>query len=68
MDNAFSGLLQGIDNKMVIALSIMFGAYYLIFSERLQRANAAILGATVMIGAGLWFDFYTQEAAKFRAF
>ena len=63
MDNALSELLHGIDNKMVIALSIMLAAYYLIFSERLQRANAAILGATVMVGAGLWFDFYTQEAA-----
>jgi Na+/H+ antiporter NhaD/arsenite permease-like protein len=45
-------------SAVVLALS-----YVLIFSEKLHRTIAAIFGAVVMIGVGMWMGFYTQEAA-----
>jgi Na+/H+ antiporter NhaD/arsenite permease-like protein len=35
----------------------------LIFSERIHRAIAATVGASVMVGAGMIFHFYSEEAA-----
>ncbi len=48
---------------MYIAAGILLAAYALIFSEVLHRANAAIIGAVVMIGVGMARGFYSQEAA-----
>lgn len=48
---------------MLLSSAILVIAYYLIFSETLNRTNAAIIGAVVMVGTGLWFDFYSQEQA-----
>lgn len=38
-------------------------SYVLIFSEKMHRTIAAILGAVVMIGIGMLMGFYSQEAA-----
>ena len=48
---------------MMIAAAILVGAYALIFTEVLHRATSALLGAVVMISAGMVFGFYTQEDA-----
>lgn len=56
-------LAAPIDGPMVIAASILVGAYVLIFTEWLHRTSAAIVGAVTMVGAGLLFGFYSQEAA-----
>lgn len=48
---------------MIISTAILLVAYYLIFAETIHRTSAAIIGAVVMIGAGMWFDFYSQEEA-----
>ncbi len=48
---------------MYIAGGILLVAYIFIFSEMLPRSNTAIVGAVVMVGAGSWFGFYTQEEA-----
>ncbi|MCP3669779.1 MAG: hypothetical protein GY814_04995 [Gammaproteobacteria bacterium] len=51
------------NSNMLISAFIMVLAYILIFSEVLHRTNAAILGAVTMIGIGMLFGFYSQEAA-----
>jgi Na+/H+ antiporter NhaD/arsenite permease-like protein len=48
---------------MWIAGAILAGAYALIFSERMHRTLAGVLGAVVMVGVGTWLGFYSQEAA-----
>jgi len=52
-----------LNSNMQISASILILAYILIFSEILHRTSAAILGAVVMIGVGMLFGFYSQEAA-----
>ena len=49
--------------EMGIAAMVLLAAYILIFSEVIHRTSAAIIGAVVMIGIGMAFGFYSQEAA-----
>jgi Na+/H+ antiporter NhaD/arsenite permease-like protein len=48
---------------MIISSVIFAGFLVLVFSERLQRTIAAIVGAAVMVIAGLFFGFYTEDQA-----
>jgi len=48
---------------MSLAAGIMVFSYALIFSERIHRASAALLGAILMVLAGSWFGFYDQVQA-----
>ncbi len=50
-------------SDMVVASLILVGAYAVIFTEFMARTNAAITGAVVMIGVGMWRGFYSQEEA-----
>jgi len=52
-----------LDQNMFIAASVLFGTYILIFSEVIHRTTAALLGAVIMVGSGMAFGFYTQQAA-----
>jgi Na+/H+ antiporter NhaD/arsenite permease-like protein len=56
-------MLQMITPQMWISAIVLVVSYALIFSERMHRTIAAILGAVVMIGIGMWMGFYSQEAA-----
>ncbi|MDY0050114.1 MAG: ArsB/NhaD family transporter [Halothiobacillaceae bacterium] len=49
--------------EMGVATLVLIAAYVLIFSEIMHRTSAAIIGAVTMIGVGMAFGFYTQEAA-----
>jgi len=55
--------IDGFTWQMGLALAIFSATYILIFSEVIHRTSAAILGAVVMVGAGTWGHFYTQEQA-----
>ncbi|HFD80411.1 MAG TPA: citrate transporter [Gammaproteobacteria bacterium] len=55
--------VEGLTQEMVISAIILLAAYTLVFTERLHRTNAAVIGAVIMVAAGTWFDFYTQEQA-----
>jgi Na+/H+ antiporter NhaD/arsenite permease-like protein len=48
---------------MILAAAILLAAYGLIFSERVHRTIAALVGAVVMVGAGEAAGFYGQEQA-----
>jgi len=48
---------------MILAASILAAAYGLIFSEKLHRTIAALVGAVVMVIAGEVAGFYSQEEA-----
>ena len=50
-------------NEMIISAVILIAAYFFIFSEKLHRTNAALIGAVVMVGVGTVFGFYTQAQA-----
>jgi len=52
-----------LNGEMLLAGGILVGAYVLIFSEVIHRMHAAVIGASVMTGAGLYAGFYTQETA-----
>ena len=52
-----------LNTPMLIAAAILVASYALIFSERLHRTSAALLGAVVMVGVGEMVGFYTQEQA-----
>lgn len=54
---------ETITGDMWIALIIVIATYTLIFRETIHRTNAAIIGAVLMVGAGMLFGFYTQEQA-----
>jgi Na+/H+ antiporter NhaD/arsenite permease-like protein len=56
-------LMEHITLEMLISAGVLVAAYILIFTEVIHRANAALIGAVVMVGAGTWFGFYTQEQA-----
>jgi Na+/H+ antiporter NhaD/arsenite permease-like protein len=56
-------MLQMITPEMWTSAIVLVVSYILIFSERMHRTIAAILGAVVMIGVGMWMGFYSQEAA-----
>jgi Na+/H+ antiporter NhaD/arsenite permease-like protein len=47
----------------VISSLIFLAGLWLIFSEKLHRTLAAVAGAVVMVGAGRWLGFYSEEAA-----
>lgn len=49
--------------QMWVAAGILVGSYVLIFSEILHRTSAGVIGAVVMVAAGIVFGFYSQEAA-----
>lgn len=49
--------------NMWISAGVLLAAYILIFTEKLHRTTAAILGAVTMTGIGMVFGFYTQEEA-----
>ncbi|MES9969317.1 MAG: ArsB/NhaD family transporter [Candidatus Thiodiazotropha sp.] len=55
--------MQSITSEMWTSALVLAVSYVLIFSERMHRTIAAILGAVVMIGVGMWMGFYTQEEA-----
>ena len=55
--------LEQITLQMLISAGVLLAAYILVFTEVIHRASAALIGAVVMIGAGSWFGFYTQEQA-----
>lgn len=48
---------------MMISTGILLISYYLIFTEKIHRTSAAIIGAVSMIGIGMLFGFYSQEEA-----
>ena len=48
---------------MLVAAGVLVAAYALIFTEVLHRATAALLGAVLMVVAGMVFGFYDQESA-----
>lgn len=48
---------------MLLAATILVGAYILIFTERVHRTIAALVGAILMVIAGEIAGFYDQEAA-----
>jgi len=50
-------------HDMWLAGLVLVGAYLLIFSERMHRTLAGVLGAVTMVGIGTWAGFYSQEAA-----
>jgi Na+/H+ antiporter NhaD/arsenite permease-like protein len=52
-----------LNSQMLVAAAILVVSYVLIFTELLHRTSAAILGAVVMIAAGMALGFYSQDAA-----
>jgi Na+/H+ antiporter NhaD/arsenite permease-like protein len=48
---------------MIIASAIFVGFLVLVFSEKLHRTIAAVVGAVVMMIAGIAFGFYAEEQA-----
>ncbi len=49
--------------EMWVSAAVLMVSYVLIFTEALHRTTAALLGAVAMIGVGMGFGFYSQEAA-----
>ncbi len=49
--------------EMWVSAAVLAVSYVLIFTEVLHRTTAALLGAVAMIGVGMGFGFYSQEAA-----
>ncbi len=47
----------------ILSIAIFFGSLILIFSEKLNRSITAIAGAALMVGLGMIFGFYSEEAA-----
>jgi len=47
----------------ILSVAIFFGSLILIFSEKLNRSITAIAGAALMVGLGIIFGFYSEEAA-----
>jgi Na+/H+ antiporter NhaD/arsenite permease-like protein len=52
-----------LNGDMMTAGLIMVAAYILIFTEVMHRMHAAVIGAVVMVGVGLYAGFYSQERA-----
>ena len=55
--------MHGLTPEMWASAAVLVAAYTLIFTEIVHRTTAAIIGAVVMIGAGMSMGFYTQEEA-----
>jgi Na+/H+ antiporter NhaD/arsenite permease-like protein len=51
-------ITPGIVSSLIFLISL-----YLIFSEKLNRTITSMLGAVLMVGAGLYWGFYNQEEA-----
>ena len=51
------------DANMWVAAAVLLASYALIFSEIIHRTSAAILGAVMMVGAGMLMGFYSQQQA-----
>jgi Na+/H+ antiporter NhaD/arsenite permease-like protein len=47
----------------IISILIFVAALILIFSEKVQRTIVATVGASLMVGAGIVFGFYSEEEA-----
>ncbi len=47
----------------VISAIIFIGSLGLIFTERFNRVIVALLGAVLMVGVGILFNFYSEEQA-----
>ena len=54
---------SAVTQSMWIAGAILIASYVLIFTEVIHRTLAGVIGAIVMIAAGLMFGFYSQAAA-----
>ena len=52
-----------VTQSMWIAGAILIASYVLILTEVIHRTLAGVIGAIVMIAAGLMFGFYSQAAA-----
>jgi len=55
--------LSQLTPDMLVSAIILVAAYILVFTEVIHRANAALIGAVVMVGVGNWLGFYSQEQA-----
>jgi Na+/H+ antiporter NhaD/arsenite permease-like protein len=55
--------MSGMTADMWIAAGVLIAAYALIFTERLHRTIAGLVGAVVMVGVGEYAGFYSQEQA-----
>jgi len=55
--------VSAITVPMMISAAVLVAAYALIFSEIMHRMHGAVLGAVVMVCAGLYEGFYTQDEA-----
>ncbi len=49
--------------EFILTISIFIGTLVLIFTDKLNRAIAAMSGAVLMLLTGLLLDFYTEEEA-----
>jgi Na+/H+ antiporter NhaD/arsenite permease-like protein len=49
--------------SVILTVLIFATSLYLIFSEKLNRTIVAVAGAALMTGAGLLFNFYSEEQA-----
>ena len=49
--------------SQIVAASIFVATFTAILSERLHRTIAAMVGATIMLAAGMALGFYTQQEA-----
>jgi Na+/H+ antiporter NhaD/arsenite permease-like protein len=54
---------MGLTSDMLLAAGVLITAYALIFSERVHRTIAGLVGAVVMVGVGEYAGFYTQGEA-----
>jgi len=52
-----------IDGNMLVSAALLAAIYVVIFSDIMHRANAALIGAVLMVITGMALGFYTQEAA-----
>ena len=48
----------------ILSSIIFFGCLIVIFSEKVNRSIAAMVGATLMVIVGLFFGFYTENQAQ----
>jgi Na+/H+ antiporter NhaD/arsenite permease-like protein len=52
-----------LSGPMIVSGLVLLAAYALIFAEVIHRVHAAIAGAVVMVGVGMYGGFYSQEQA-----
>jgi Na+/H+ antiporter NhaD/arsenite permease-like protein len=57
--------MHNLTPEMWASAAVLVAAYALIFTETLHRTTAAILGAVMMTGIGMFMGFYSQEQAVF---